>query len=135
VDGDGNIIVTDNGSCGIRKISPLGHVSTLAGTSVGDYRDGEGTVAQFDCPSGVAVDGDGNIIVADCTDDCIWKITPQGHVSTLAGTTGEQGHRDGEGTVAAFYNPWDVAVDGDGNVLVANFHNHRIRKITPQGPL
>jgi hypothetical protein len=132
VDGDGNVIVADQDNHRIRKITPQGHVSTLAGTGVRGHRDGKGTAAQFYQPNGVAVDGDGNVIVADTSNYLIRKITPQGHVLTLAGT-GARGHRDGEGTVAQFDQPWGIAVDGDGNVIVADKCNHRIRKITPQG--
>jgi DNA-binding beta-propeller fold protein YncE len=107
-------------------------VSTLAGTGEEGHQDGAGTVAQFRLPWGLAVDGDGNIIVADSANHRIRKITPQGRVFTMAGT-GVQGHRDGERTVAQFRSPWGLAVDGDGNVIVADILNHRIRKITPQG--
>jgi hypothetical protein len=107
-------------------------VSTLAGVAgLKGHGDGEGAVAQFIHPWGVAVDGDGKIFVAVKNNHRIRKITPQGHVSTLAGT-GVKGHRGGAGTVAQFNEPCGIAVDGDGNVIVAD-HNHRIRKITPQG--
>jgi sugar lactone lactonase YvrE len=132
VDGDGNVIVADPNSHRIRKITPQGQVSTLAGTGEQGHRDGEGTVAQFFCPMGVALDGDGNVIVADSSNDRIRKITPQGYVSTLAGT-GVRGHRDGEGTDAQYFYPREVAVDGNGNVIVADLYNHCIRKITSQG--
>jgi DNA-binding beta-propeller fold protein YncE len=132
VDGDGNVIVGDTGNRRIRKITPQGLVSTLAGTGEKGHQDGEGTVARFNTPCGVAVDGDGNVIVGDTRNHRIRKITPQGHVSTLAGT-GEMGHEDGEGTVARFNMPCGVSVDGDGNVIVADRDNHRIRKITPLG--
>jgi DNA-binding beta-propeller fold protein YncE len=132
VDGDRNIIVADLGNYCIRKITPMGHVSTLAGTGKEGHPDREGAVAQFSNPDGVAVDGGGNVIVADRDNHRIRKITPQGHVFTLAGT-GMKGHRDGEGTVSRFYYPPGVAVDGDGNVIVADSFNCRIRKITPQG--
>eukprot|EP00959_Pyramimonas_sp_CCMP1952_P082446 1722934-Pyramimonas_sp.AAC.1 len=98
-------------------------VSTLAGTGergnfgqlIGrGYQDGEGTVAKFDRPFGVAVDGEGNVIVADNGNHRIRKISPQGLVSTLAGT-GERGHQDGEGTAAQFNEPRGVAVDREGN--------------------
>ena len=73
----------------------------MAGTAgMKGHRDGEGTVSRFYYPRGVAVDGDGNVIVADSFNCRIRKITPQGDVSTLAGT-GEQGYRDGEGTVCS----------------------------------
>eukprot|EP00959_Pyramimonas_sp_CCMP1952_P122861 2568165-Pyramimonas_sp.AAC.1 len=76
-------------------------VSTLAGTGEEGYQDGEGNAAKFAGPRGVAVDGDGNVIVTEKWnwENRIRKISPQGLVSTLAGT-GEMGHRDGEGTAA-----------------------------------
>jgi sugar lactone lactonase YvrE len=122
LDGDGNVIVADTENHRIRKITQKGHVSTLAGTGVEGYQDGQGSVAQFKIPCGIAVDGEGNVFVADTSDHRIRKITPQGHVSTLAGT-GEEGQRDGEGTVAQFNNSRGVAVDGDGNVFVADSGN------------
>jgi hypothetical protein len=89
----------------------------------GDYeqghRDGEGTVPEFNCPSGIAVDGNNNIIVADEANHRIRNITLQGHVSTLVGT-GEKGHRDGKGTVTQLYSPSGLVLDGDNNVIVAD---------------
>jgi hypothetical protein len=76
------------------------------------------------------VDGDGNVIVADMDNNCIRKITPKGHVSTLAGTGGMGGYRDGKGTVAQFNQTYGIAVDGDGKFIVADAGNCRIRKIT-----
>jgi DNA-binding beta-propeller fold protein YncE len=110
VDGDDNVIVADTWNQGIRKITPQGHVSTLAGTGEKGNRDGEGAVAQFNFPCGVAVDGDGNGIVADTVNQRIRKVTPQGHVSTLAGT-GEEGHQDGDrqprlGSVSRAESQW-----------------------------
>jgi hypothetical protein len=124
VDADGNVIVADQGNHCIRLITPHGQVFTLAGTGAKGYRDGEGIVAQFDSPSGVAVDGGGNVVVTDTTNLRIRLITPQGQVSTLAGT-GAKGGEDGEGTVANFYSPGGVAVDGDGNVIVADNGGYR----------
>jgi hypothetical protein len=114
----------------IRKITPEGYVSTLTGTSVAGHRDGEGIVAQFSQPCGVAVDGDSNIIVADNHNHRIRNVTPQGHVSTLAGT-GENRHHDGDRVALAQFNqPAGVAVDENGNVIVADSHNHCIRCVT-----
>jgi DNA-binding beta-propeller fold protein YncE len=132
VDGGGNVIVADNHNHRIRKITPHGRVSTLAGTGEWGHRDGEGTIAQFNWPRGVAVDRGGNVIVTDMFNHRIRKITQQGHVSTLAGT-GSEGYQDGEGTIAQFDYPMGVAVDGDGNVIVTDEETYGIRKITPQG--
>jgi DNA-binding beta-propeller fold protein YncE len=132
VDGDGNVIVADLGNDRICKVTPQGQVTTLAGTDKGGHPDEEGTIAQFNWPCGVTVDGGGNVIVADTINHRIRKITPQGQVSTLAGTGGV-GFRDGEGTIAQFCHPWGVAVDEGGNVIVADTANNRICKITPQG--
>eukprot|EP00976_Prorocentrum_cordatum_P106651 1194495-Prorocentrum_minimum.AAC.4 len=132
VDRDTGVIVADFGNNCIRRISPQGVVSTLAGTGEWGHRDGAGTAAQFRNPSGVAVDWEGNVYVADSDNHRIRKISPQGLVSTLAGI-GTAGHRDGAGTAAQFRNPSGVAVDWEGNVYVADFNNHRIRRISPQG--
>ena len=132
VDGDGNVLVADYGNHRIRKISPNGVVTTLAGSGEGDFADGIGAAASFSSPFGVAVDGDGNVLVADSMNHRIRKISPNGVVTTLAGS-GEGDFADGIGTAASFNSPCGVAVDGDGNVLVADSMNHRIRKISPNG--
>jgi sugar lactone lactonase YvrE len=132
LDGAGNVYVADSGSHRIRKIEiSTGAVTTLAGSSQG-YDEGTGMAAKFDFPNGVAVDTVGNVYVADANNHRIRKITPGGTVSTLAGS-GSPGDANGIGTAAEFRNPSGVAVDGAGNVYVADKGNHRIRKITPGG--
>jgi sugar lactone lactonase YvrE len=126
-DGSGNVYVADLNNQRIRKIvAATGVVTTLAGT--GGYLDGTGTAAQFRYPSGVACDGSGNVYVADGGNNRIRKIVAAtGIVTTLAGST--SGYLDGTGTAARFDLPQGVACDGSGNVYVADYSNHRIRKI------
>ena len=132
VDGEGNVIVADTGNHRIRKITTDGTVSTVAGSSSACFADGQGSSAHFYHPSGVAVDGEGNVIVADMNNHRIRKITPDGTVTTLAGS-GNASFADGQGSSAHFQHPCGVAVDGDGNAIVADYKNHCIRKITPDG--
>ena len=133
VDGDGNVYVADTSNHTIRKITPAGVVTTLAGTAESSgSADGTGADARFYYPEGVAVDGDGNFYVTD-SKDAIRKITPAGVVTTWAGTAQEGGFVDGIGPSARFNSPSGVAVDGVGNVYVADRWNHAIRKVTPTG--
>jgi serine/threonine protein kinase/sugar lactone lactonase YvrE len=134
VDTSGNVYVTDTGNNTIRKIAPGGPVSTLAGLAGKPGRaDGSGTAARFLAPLGIAVDLTGNIYVAEFASDIIRKITPEGVVSTLAGSAGNPGSTDGVGDNAHFRNPWSVAVDSTGDVFVADKSNFTIRQITPTG--
>jgi len=130
VDGSGNVYVADTGNHRIRKITPSGAVSTLAGAGTAGFADGTGPVARFSGPRGVAVDGSGNVYVADTGNHRIRKITPSGAVSTLAGA-GTAGFADGTGAAAQFSEPSGLTVSRDGVVFVADTANHRIRKVTP----
>jgi serine/threonine protein kinase len=134
VDTDGNVYVADTGNNTIRKIARGGAVSTLAGLAGKPGReDGNGSVARFMAPLGIAVDRAGNLYVAEFASDLIRKITPEGEVSTLAGSAGNPGSTDGTGDNAHFRNPWSVAVDSTGDVYVADKSNFAIRQITPTG--
>jgi streptogramin lyase len=106
--------------------------TTLAG---GGGYSGEqaGSAARFSEPFGVAVDGETNVYVADTWNHAIRKVTPSGVVTTLAGLPGSFGSADGVGSDARFNNPNRVAVDGSGNVYVADTGNSTIRKVTPEG--
>lgn len=130
VDAAGNVYVADLLLQAIRKINPDGVVTTLAGSTAG-FADGMGTEAKFSSPTGVAVDKNGNVYVADQGNHCIRIITPSGNVSTLAGN-GSAGYTDGTGRMARFRLPYAVALDRQGNVYVSDQGNHRIRKITIQ---
>jgi sugar lactone lactonase YvrE len=107
--------------------------STLAGSPGPGGSDGEGASAQFYQPGGAAVDSSGNVYVADSGNNTIRKITPAGVTITIAGTAGLSGSADGLGTNALFNHPAGLAVDGSGNVYVADFGNSTIRRITPAG--
>jgi sugar lactone lactonase YvrE len=133
VDGSDNVYVADTHNNTIRKISPTGVVTTVAGLAgSGGSSDGTGT-ARFNSPAGLTVDGSGNVYVADTHNNTIRKITPTGVVSTVAGLAGTGGSSNGTGSAALFSSPEGVTVDGSGNLYVADTGNHTIRKITPAG--
>ncbi len=134
VDKEGNVYVADTYNNTIRKITPSGVVNTVAGMA-GQMGAAEGTGADasFSRPQGIAVDRDGNVYVADTYNSTIRKITPSGVVSTLAGAVGQRGHVDGPGGTARFNDPQGIAVDGRGNICVADRGNQVIRRVTPNG--
>lgn len=108
-------------------------ITTFAGQLSAGNADGQGTAAQFNHPSGVAIDSQGNVYVADTDNDTIRKISPSGAVVTLAGQAGQPGSADGPGSSAQFNHPFSVAVDELFNVFVADTGNDTIRKITQSG--
>jgi len=135
VDGSGHLFVADSNNNTIREVTASGgSVSTLAGAAlVAGSADGAGGAASFNSPAGVAVDGSGNVFVADASNSTIRKIAPGGAVTTFAGTAGATGSSDGSGAAARFNSPEGVAVDAVGNVYVADSRNNTIRKITSGG--
>jgi len=132
LDGSGNLYVADYSNNRIRKITPAGDVSTLAGSGIGGTNDGTGINAQFTQPRSVAVDGAGNVFVCDYNNEDIRKITPAGVVTTIAGQ-GFAGYQDGTGTNAAFDAPTGIVVDPSDNLFITDLSNSRIRKITSNG--
>ena len=133
-DSAGNLYVADTGNHGIRKVTPSGDVTTLAGTlRTAGTANLTGTAAQFNAPKGVAVDAAGNVYVADTGNHAIRKITAAGVVSTFAGTIGTSGTANGTGTAARFNSPGSITIDGAGALYVADTGNHAIRKITSAG--
>jgi len=134
VDSAGNVYVSDYAKNTIRKVTSAGVVTTLAGKAgTSGTNDGTGSAARFKSPLGVAVDGAGNVYVADAGNRTIRKVTSDGVVTTLAGWPGSSGTNDGVGSGARFNYPQGVAVDSMGNVYVADFFNHTIRKVTSEG--
>ena len=134
VDSAGNLYIGDTFNATVRKITPAGSVSTLAGSPGSEgSMDGVGSAAQFYLPIGVAVDGGGNVYVADAYNATIRMVGPDGTVSTLAGLAGVRGSTDGTASAAAFYLPRSVALDPSGNIFVADTANSVIRKVTTDG--
>ena len=131
VDSSGNIFIAELGNDLIRKITPLGVVTTFAGGVQGNL-DGTGASAKFYAPSALAIDAADNLYVADSYNNNIRKITTAGVVTTLAGSS-TSGYADGTGTAASFSFVTGLAVDSNGNVYAADAYNNCIRKITPAG--
>lgn len=137
VDSATNIYVADEFNCTIRKMTPAGTnwiVTTLAGSPrlVG-FADGTNGTATLNGPSGVAVDGSGNVFVADQSNNTIRRVTPNGVVTTLAGMAPLFGSQDGSNSVARFNRPYGLAVDGNGNIYVTDSGNYTVRKMTQIG--
>lgn len=143
-DAGGNLYVTEATAHTVRKISPNGLITPVAGlTYEAGTADGTGTAARFGTPSatsgsvinsgpfGIAIDKAGNLYVSDTTNHTIRRITPGGTVTTLAGIPGQPGSP--ELTAGRFHQPLGLAADDDGNVFVADCFNHLIRRIAPNG--
>jgi sugar lactone lactonase YvrE len=147
VDDHGNIFVADTLNNRIRRISPEGLVTTVAGSGPGTLYgfdgalvDGPADIARFNDPSDVAVDAAGTLYVTDRLNHVIRKITPDGQVSTFAGS-GQPGSADGVGQAASFELPNRITIDRDGNLYVTEgrfldfgeqTYGFRVRMITPQ---
>ena len=130
VDLVGDVLVAE--SHRIRKLSAFGDATTFAGAEPG-HRDGARADALFNTPNGVATSSLGNIYVADSGNHCIRCIALDGQVTTVAGRPGTAGFGDGQGDQALFNHPARIAVDNEGHLIVADYHNHRIRRVTTDG--
>ncbi|WP_052467062.1 IPT/TIG domain-containing protein [Psychroserpens damuponensis] len=127
-DSQGNLFVADTGNHSIRKITPDGIVSTFAGSTQG-FADATGTNAMFNFPNLITIDSQDNLFIADTFNHKIRKITPNGEVSTFAGST--EGNVDATGVNAKFNFPRGITIDSENNLYVSDTGNHTIRKITP----
>ncbi|RXE85870.1 Ig-like domain-containing protein [Pseudoalteromonas sp. A757] len=131
-DSNNNVYVADYSNHVIRKITPEGVVTTLAGSGTAGSDEGTGSAASFNFPKAVTVDASGNVYVADSSNNKIRKITPAGVVTTFAGS-GSPGSTDGTGTAATFAAPTGITIDSNGNLYVVETNPHIVRKITPAG--
>ncbi len=140
VDGSGNLYIADSDNNRIRKVDPSGIISTVAGggnppfLGIGD--GAAATDARLNIPSGVYMDGSGNLYIADRSNHRIRKVDPSGIITTVAGN-GTQGFSGdgGPGTEASLNNPSDVFGDGAGNLYIADLSNRRIRKVDTAGTI
>ena len=136
VDGSGNLYIVDLGNYVIRKVSPSGIISTVAGNGSMDSSGdgGAATAASFMEPVSVAIDGSGNLFIADKLNSRIRKVSSSGIISTVAGNGSFSYSGDGgPATAASLYFPYSVIVDGGGNLFIADEDNSRIRKVSPSG--
>ncbi len=130
IDALDNIYVADYYNNRIRKITPAGVVSTIAGGILGDV-DGLASMARFKWPTGICLDAIGNIFVTDYGNHKIKKIDTSGNVTTIAGSVA--GDENGNGSLAKFNNPTISSLDSFGNIFVADYGNHKIKKIDTFG--
>ena len=133
VDASGNVYVADTHNNMIRKVTPAGVVTTVAGSTTPGHSDGTGAQASFFGPWNLALDAAGNLIVADTGNSMIRKVTPAGVVTTVAGVAGVYSYIDGPAATATFNTPAAVATDNAGNIYVIDAYNHGVRKISPGG--
>lgn len=132
VDANENVYVADYSNNMIRKITPAGVVTTLAGTTTAGSNNGAAGLATFNGPSGIALSPSGTLYVAEWFNSDIRQISPAGVVSTLAGS-GAAGSDDGVGTAATFSLPVSIAIGTNGVLYVADDGNNLIRMVTPAG--
>jgi outer membrane protein OmpA-like peptidoglycan-associated protein len=128
----GNLYVADYHNHAIRKITMLGTVTTVAGSPVVGFQDGQGKDAKFNYPIGLAVDSKNNVYILDTYNNAIRKMTPDGTVTTFAGN-GTAGYANGKGRNAMFDSPIGICIDMYDNLYIVDANNKAIRKITPDG--
>jgi uncharacterized protein (TIGR03437 family) len=137
-DADGNLLIADTHGNRVRKVTPDGIITTLAGTGEGGY-SGEGgpaSAAALSLPDGVAADSAGNVYIADYGNNVVRRVDPQGIITTFAGT-GKAGYSgDGKSAILAQLNqPYDVSTDAKGNLYIADNGNNVVRRVDTSGTI
>ena len=140
VDAQGNVYIADHSGSRVRKVNREGMISTFAGTGGAGYSGdgGPATSARVGTPYGVAVDRQGNVYITDRYNNRVRKVSPGGTITTFAGTGAYGSGSFGDGgpaTSAQLRNPYGVAVDGQGNVYIADHDHFRVRKVSPSGTI
>lgn len=138
IDALGEIYVADTGYERIRRIDRTGVITTVAGNGIFGY-GGDGsaaTAAELSSPGDLAIDGVGNLYIADTSNHRIRRVDPNGTITTVAGTgTGGYSGDGGAATAAKLFFPYGVAVDGAGNLYIADTYNQRIRRVDTSGEI
>jgi streptogramin lyase len=134
VDNAGNVYIADERNYTIRKITPNGIVSTLAGMAgMRGSIDGVGAAARFQSVGDIAIDRSGAVIVADLGNNAVRRISPDGAVTTIAGVLPNKGSGDGPALASRFNSPGSIVRDNAGNMYLAEEGNSTIRKLSPSG--
>jgi hypothetical protein len=135
-DSAGNLLIADSANNRIRKVTPAGIISTVAGNGTAGFSGdgGAATAARLRTPSDVSVKPDGTMFIADRANNRVRKVTPTGTISTIAGT-GTAGYSgdDGAATAARLSAPYSVTYDSSGNIYIADYDNERLRMINSSG--
>ena len=139
-DGAGSLYISDAASHRVRKISTSGIITTYAGTGIAGFSGDSGPAAsaQLNAPYGIAVDGGGNLYIADLGNARIRRVAPSGIIDTIAGGGSLPAGGPNEGTAAtllALSAPRNVAWDGRGSLYISDFTGHRVLRLTPDGSL
>jgi hypothetical protein len=135
IDRDGNVLIADALYHRIRRVTPAGTMTTIAGNGYPQFSGdgGPATAASLQYPTGVALDHDGNVFIADAENHRIRRIDPDGTITTVAGTGAGFAGDGGPATEAQLHRPTGVAVSRKGELLIADEYNHRIRRVGPNG--
>jgi sugar lactone lactonase YvrE len=137
VTADGGYLIADAINNRVRRVSPAGTITSVAGTGIAGFSGdgGPATAAQLDAPQGVAVTADGGFLIADSNNDRVRRVSPAGTITTVAGSTEGFSGDGGPATAAELNGPDGVAVTVDGGFLIADANNHRVRRVSPAGTI